>query len=227
MSDEIRYDNVSRRIDELWDLVRGLLTASELGNSAITRGGLRVASNEGLLIQGSQKVEGWLVVTGTERVTGTLEILGRLVASGAIELSGNTDITGPTTIRGATSITGNTDITGRLTAAGAVELMGPTKITGDVDLIGLLKLAQGGRISIGDITLSEEDGGSLRAPIQVRINTPLTDLAGALNVEQATVMRGTVTTPNLPTISETASGLPRNSAYINPSTGQWYQVVAG
>jgi predicted acyltransferase (DUF342 family) len=226
MSDEIRFDILEESLRELRDTVRQLTTQAPTGYTSITEGSLRVASNEGLLVQGSQKVEGWLVVTGTERVTGTLEILGRLVASGAIDLTGNTDITGPTTIRGATSITGDTDITGRLTAAGAVELTGPTKITGDVDLIGLLHLAQSGRIEIGQIVLSEEDGGSLRAPIQVRINTPLTDLAGALNVEQATVMRGTVTTPNLPTISETASGLTRNSVYINPSTGQWYQVVA-
>lgn len=116
----VARDRIDRPGDELRDLhtrIRRLEAGADIGFSSITRGRLRVASNEGLLVEGSSKVEGWLIVTGTERVTGLLEILGELVASGDITLSGTTDITGPVDITGAVHIDGTTSLTKTLTVS--------------------------------------------------------------------------------------------------------------
>lgn len=100
---------------ELKARIDKLETASPLGNTSITRGRLRIVGNEALLVEGSEKVDGWLIVTGTERVTGLLEVLGTLTASGTITLSGTTGITGPVNITGAVSIDGTTTLTKTLT----------------------------------------------------------------------------------------------------------------
>lgn len=175
MSFERRLDLLALDFAEQKRLVRQLLTQAPIGYSSVSQGALRIASNEGLLVQGSAKVEGWLVVTGTERVTGTLEVQGRLIASGAIDLSG------PTTITGATSITGDTDISGRLRASGAIELNGPTKITGeteitgntkitgDTTLTGNLEVRDDGKITVGEMVIDPAGGGQVTFPGGARV----------------------------------------------------------
>ncbi|MET0716417.1 MAG: hypothetical protein ABWY57_16040 [Mycetocola sp.] len=105
-------------VDEIPDIfrrIRRLECGANLGFASITRGSLRVASNEGLIVEGSMKVSGFSIITGTERVIGLLEVLGDLVASGTISLTGPTDITGAVDITGDMHIDGTTELTKTLT----------------------------------------------------------------------------------------------------------------
>lgn len=156
MVSRVNMNKPEKSLQELWAEILDLQTMVYGRSSSVTNGQTRFAGNESLLVQGSQKVEGWLVVTGTERVTGTLEILGRLVASGAIEF------TGPT------SITGDTDITGRLTSSGAVVLNGPTRIAGTAEITGETTIGGPTRVA-GLMTLDSDlavrDGRVLVGPL--------------------------------------------------------------
>lgn len=78
----------------LVERIRRLEAAAPLGFTSITRGSLRVASNEGLIVEGSAKVEGWLITTGTQRVVGRLEGSGTFDWTGASFLRGPVEITG-------------------------------------------------------------------------------------------------------------------------------------
>lgn len=204
-----------------------------LENASVTNGLLR-------FIGGTLRVDsgGRVEIVGTLQIAGTTTVTGRFELSGDFEVSGPWKFTGPGEITGDFDIAGDVMITGKVTQVGDMDvdgkftlrgdgwsITGSGEITGDVSLKGTISV-DGGRIEVGDMVISEASGGSLAAPIQIVINTPLLDLVGGLNVAQGAVLRGNMTTPNLPTISETASGLPRNSAYINPATGQWYRVVA-
>lgn len=152
MSYTPRPDVMYQELQELQQLVRGLLTQSPLGYSSITRGSLRVSSNEGLFVDGSAKVDGWLIVTGTERVTGRLEG------------SGVFDWTGPMYLRGAQSVTGQVTFNGQMTVNGPWELVGAGEITGNVDLTGDIRVLSGGRILVGDMVIDPSGGGSVTFP---------------------------------------------------------------
>ena len=231
MSEPIRYDIVNRRIVELERLVHQLLTQTTLGNSSITRGRLRVASNEGLLVQGSQKVEGWLVVTGTERVTGLLEVQGRLVASGAIEF------TGPTSIAGATTITGDTDIAGDVSLKGTMSVDG-----GEIQVKGgdspatlrdgAMSFETGGKVEAdaasGGVRLAAGSGNK----VYVGEGIVAVQLAGG-GVMTITPTGTTISDPNgvMFNASFAISSLPPAPAdatpniWRNPATGTFHQIV--
>ncbi|WP_417510558.1 hypothetical protein [Microbacterium sp.] len=89
--------------DELWVLLERIdrteLTAM-LRSASVHDGRTRFVGNESLIVEGSQKVSGWLIVTGTERITGTLEILGELVLSGSATISGTVSLTGTMNVTG-------------------------------------------------------------------------------------------------------------------------------
>ncbi|MDQ1206212.1 hypothetical protein [Microbacterium sp. SORGH_AS_0862] len=195
----------------LRDSVATMETHTPLGHSSIHRGGIRVASAEGLLVQGSQRVSGTLIVSGEEYVEGVLNISGVLVVSGSTSITGPTQITGPFQVDGATVISGT------------------TTISGDVSLESDLIITASGAIRLGEVEIASGVGGSggMSAPNKITMQTPLVDVQGGLNVEQGAVFRGNVTTPNLPTITESASGLPRNTIYVQPTTRQHYRVVPG
>lgn len=146
MSYTPRPDIIYQELLQLRLLVQQLLTQSPLGYSSITEGSLRVASNEGLIVEGSAKVTGYLVVTGTLRGTGTFEWLGTMNISGA------QNVTGPTTF------------TGQVTVNGPWKLVGNGQITGNVDLTGDLRVLPGGLIRVGDMIIDPADGGSVRFP---------------------------------------------------------------
>lgn len=185
-------------------------------NMSISRGALRVLSAEGLIVEGSARVNGTLIVTGEERVDGTLRITGTLIVSGNFNLEGTTTISGPTNvtgdmdingsldINGPTNITGATNITGPTTITGTFDIDGQTTITGDVTLTGDFMVTAGGRILVGDVVLSEANGGSLAAPTQIVINTPLLDLVGGIHVPQGAVFEGGITASGLLPISQTS-----------------------
>jgi cytoskeletal protein CcmA (bactofilin family) len=134
--------------------IQKLESAAPTGFSSVTRGQFRVASQEGLLVQGSQRVTGTLFIDGTERVDGTLVVAGTLNVTGTSTVSGNMAVTGPLTVRGNSTfigplriegtaaivgplrIEGNVDITGPLTISGAMTVTGDMKVTGAVTLNG-------------------------------------------------------------------------------------------
>lgn len=152
MSYTPRPDIIWHELKTLAQQVKQLLTQSPLGYSSITRGSLRVASNEGLIVDGSAKVTGYLVVTGTLRGTGTFEWLGTMNISGA------QNVTGPTTFSGSVTVTGE------WTQNGVWHLNGDGDITGDVGVTGDVTILPGGKLQVGDMIIDPSDGGSVTFP---------------------------------------------------------------
>lgn len=158
-------------LSDVWSEIRRmqaelqeLRTTPSLESASITRGGLRVASDEGLSVEGSAIVSGLLRVTGTELVNGTLRVTGNF------ELSGPATISGETTISGNTTISGAVDVTGDLTATGDTDLNGPTTIDGTLTVNGDTTLA-----GTTAITGNTSVAGNLTA-------TGDTDLGGTLHI---------------------------------------------
>ncbi|OIU88666.1 hypothetical protein BFN01_04275 [Microbacterium sp. AR7-10] len=121
-------------------------------SSSVTNGRTRFAGNESILVEGSGKVEGWWIVTGTQRVTGRLEG------------SGVFDWTGPMNLRGAQTVTGDVTYTGKLTVNGPWKLVGAGEITGNVKLTGDFELLPGGRIKVDGMIIDPSGGGSVTFP---------------------------------------------------------------
>ena len=93
-------DSVGRgEFEALARQVRALSTQSPLGNSAITSGALRVASAEGLIVQGSARVTGVLNGDGTITWSGPWNLVGDGI------ITGDTQITGALTVESGGSIT--------------------------------------------------------------------------------------------------------------------------
>lgn len=154
-------------IPDILRRLRALETASPLGSSSITRGALRVASNEGLKVEGSAKVSGWLIVTGTARVTGRLEGSGTFDWTGPMNLQGAQSVTGPTTFTGKVDINGEADINGPLDVLGVWKLTGDGTITGDVGISGNLAMKSGGKITVegANPIVLQQEGGSAKVKV--------------------------------------------------------------
>ena len=135
---------------ELVKRVRRLEAGSPLGNSSITKGGLRIASQEGLTVEGSARVSGVLAVTGTENVSGTLNVTGPLTVTGATALNGNTTINGTLAVKGAATLENNLTLTGTngKIRVGAATL-GPSAAGGDAGLGSTTSLGLSAATQIG------------------------------------------------------------------------------
>jgi cytoskeletal protein CcmA (bactofilin family) len=207
--------------------------ASPLENSSVTRGRVRIASNEGLLVEGSQKVSGWLVVTGTLKVlgsfllegattmTGNLISSGTALFSGAFTTKGTTRFEGDTTQKGPFHVEGATDVTGNMTVktGGKLVVEGTQKITlQSVSGTATLQFSDGPRVWSqsgaarmdagpgAGIVLSTAEAAILRSP----------DTATAVAVSNTgTRIFGDVYLMNLPTIS----GVTANVT-VDPDTGE-------
>lgn len=146
MADDL--SDIYAELREMKRQLRILQVATPLQNSSISRGSLRVASAEGLIVEGSQRVSGTLLVTGTEEVDGLLRVTGTLITDGNVQINGptqitgNTDIDGDTTvngqmdINGPMSINGDTDVTGQMNVTGPMNIQGATVITGTFTIDG-------------------------------------------------------------------------------------------
>lgn len=155
-----RFD-LDHLISDLLRRIRILETTQPMGYSAVSEGRSRFAGNESVLVQGSGKVEGWWIVTGTQRVTGLLEGSGTL------------DWTGPCNLKGKVSVTGDTDFIGRLKTTGDVELGGDTvikknldvqaktRLRGETTLEADLKVLSGGKIQVGDMIIDPAGAGKI------------------------------------------------------------------
>lgn len=126
---------IEEALAQLFREIRDLNASNMLENASVTRGGVRIASNEGMLIQGSQKVEGWLVVTGTERVTGLLEVLGTLAAAGVINLTGDLNVQPGGVIRASDLVIDNTG-GGRISHPTVLVLAAPATLVNDIGVLG-------------------------------------------------------------------------------------------
>lgn len=159
-----RDDLGASALQRVFNELRELRVKVNAGFSSITRGALRIASNEGLLVEGSAKVSGWLVVTGTARVVGLLEGSGTLDWTGPVNLAGAQTVTGPTTFNGTWKLAGNGEITGNVTSTGTWTQNGIWRFNGDGDITGDVDVS--GNISVwsqGKITVT---GGSSPATLQ-------------------------------------------------------------
>jgi hypothetical protein len=128
--------------DELKRLVRRiekLETGAPLGFSSISRGALRIVSEEGLIVEGSAKVTGHFLVTGLFNADGNA---GTLHLTGTTTIDGNTFVHGNFALDGKLDIDGDTKITGDTTVTGPLHIDGDTDITGDVTVDG------GGKITV-------------------------------------------------------------------------------
>lgn len=188
---------------ELKDRVRKLESGSPTGFTSITRGSLRVASPEGLIVEGSQRVSGTLRVTGTEIVDGTLRITGTLTVQGPTTLGGRTTISGDTTVSGRfdvdgpVTVDGNLNINGTTKITGDTTVSGPFHVDGDTDVDGRLQI-NGQTTLAGDTTVqgpfhvngSTDINGSLDIDGNTRLNGNLNvQPGGAVRVDDMTIGR--------------------------------------
>lgn len=201
---------------------------SFLGYSSISEGSLEVRSNEGLLVDGSAKVNGWLVVTGTERVTGRLEGSGTFDWTGPMNLKGAQSVTGPTTFTGKVDINGNVDINGPLNVLGTWKLTGNGDIAGNVNLTGDMAVKSGGSITVqgggGNVTLSSTYG-SPRINLggaQIDGGSSFTFTAGTNTVY---FKDGTVRIAGMPTVMQSSYPGSFPGAVVADTSGRLYRVV--
>lgn len=162
------------------DAIRRSETASPLGFSSVTRGQVSIESEEGLLVDGSQRVNGRLDVTGLEVVSGQLRVSGSLIlsgnadftgplnVSGRLDIRGNTTIIGPLRVEGASTFTGTMVIEGPVTIKGKTTVTGELIVQGDVTFTGATKL--NGKTEIkGDTTIAGDvevkGNGQIRAGV--------------------------------------------------------------
>lgn len=193
---------------ELRDLlrrVRQLEAGSPLGNSSITRGALRVASPEGLIVEGSEKV------------TGTLDITGTLTISGILNADGTITLTGPVTMTGETNLNGPTTLNGDTTQQGPFHVKGDTDITGDTALNGNMTVGAGGKIKVGGMTLDPAVSGAgtvggISAPVTLLLSAPTVQMTSSARVDGLLNAAGGVSLTNLPTISGKTPNI-----YIDPA----------
>ena len=100
------HDSIGRgEFEALARQVRAPSTQSPLGNSAITSGALRVASAEGLIVQGSALVIGLLDGTGTFHWAGPMTIDGITQFNGPLGLDGPAFLRDSLTVESGGSIT--------------------------------------------------------------------------------------------------------------------------
>lgn len=223
-----RRDDLSdlyAEIKELKRQVRVLATAAPLGNSSITRGGLRVASPEGLTVQAvaggvAMRVTGTEVVDGTLRVTGTFELVGTADFTGPVEITGDLTISGDTSITGATDITGDVDLTGDLNvvSSGRVKVGGmtldPSANGGQVDFGGGRSIY----VASGAIGIYNASDGF------VIVNSSGAVISNGGSVAFQAVDPGPRIT-GLPTVaSGTVGGIPAGAIWVDPS-GYLFKVV--
>lgn len=203
MSWERRLDKLGQEFAELKRLVKQLLTQAPVGNTSVNRGALDIHSVEGLRVFGTQIVVGVLDVIGkiSIRGLGILEVLSLIDLRGSMRVRGGGDIT----LDGGKIETGNIRIeNGMIYVGDSIVIDSATNSirVGDSLVID----GASSEIRISDMVITEENGGSLAAPLSIVVNTPLLDLLGGLHVPQGAIFEGSITASGLLPISYTAAG---------------------
>lgn len=157
----MRIDNLDQsELERLVRRVEKLERAAPIGFSSITRGSLRVASPEGLIVEGSEKVTGTLDVTGTLTIEGTLNGNGTITWTGPATLSGDATVAGPLHVNGATDINGDTTVKGPFHVQGSTDITGTLAVAGATTLSNDLTVGSGGKISLGGLSLESSPVGA-------------------------------------------------------------------
>ncbi len=198
--------DLDRLLGDLMHRVHLLETTQPMGYSSVSEGRSRFAGNESVLVQGSGKVEGWWIVTGTQRVTGRLEGSGTLDWTGPWFLRGPGSITGdltgtgnlvwsgPWELRGTGKITGNTTGSGTLIWTGPWDLRGNGLIKGNVDITGALDVKN--RLTIGTSgyieagTVRIDRGGSYGGRIASTGSVLALSAGGSVVIDNTTFVAG-------------------------------------
>lgn len=150
---------------KLMQEVRELRVKVNAGFSSITRGSLRVASEEGLIVQGSALINGLLSVLGRVRIHG----LGILEVLSLIDLLGSMRVRGGGTINveaGGAVLVGNVRIEDgkiRVGSGGQIVIDGAT---GRISVGGNQIIIDGstGKITVNGMVIDPADGGSITFP---------------------------------------------------------------
>lgn len=156
--------------------LRSAERGANLGYSSITRGGMRVASADGLLVQTVAGGLPGLRITGLEVVDGTLRVTGTIEGSGTFTWTGTLNQAGATNLRGPVAITGET---GTLTVDAETLLRGITRMLADLRV-------EGG----GKITVTGADGDTILTNSQIQFangGIVATDSLGGISMRVGSV----------------------------------------
>jgi hypothetical protein len=155
-------DNLAQanaEIEKLWKRLERLERGAPIGFSAVSRGALRILSEEGLIVEGSA------------RISGILDGDGELIWSGDISFTGPFTIDGVTTqngeytVNGAWHLIGDGDIAGDVNMTGLFDLTGDATLAGMVDITGTLKVSGPSEFSS---TLAIKGATTLEADLNVK-----------------------------------------------------------
>lgn len=143
--------------------IERLERAAPIGYSSVSRGALRIASDEGLIVEGSAKISGVLkglgqfLWDGIVTLTSTFTATGTALFTGPFTMRGTTRLEGDTTQVGALHVVGNQDNTGTLTINGLTTLLKRLTVTapGDIRVGGTIPM------TIGNATVAFDSGGSV------------------------------------------------------------------
>lgn len=129
--------------------------AAPLGYSSITRGGMRIASAEGLTIQGTARTTGTQNIDGTLNGSGSFDWTGPSWMRGAFAIQGSASVSGPLTVSSSATFSGNTSIGGTCTIAGTLNVNGAATLNSTLTV-------GSGQIRAGDVTITPSGGGSVQ-----------------------------------------------------------------
>lgn len=187
-------------------------TQAPMGYSSVTDGQIRIASPEGLWVEGEGgiKLDGRMDANGVIDVTGTLTVRGVegaggvFTAEGTNTLSGTNLLSGPTRVTGTLDIEGATSVTGAFsTSEGGVTLGGPVKITDTLDVTATTTLNGATTVkSSFETTGNTKIGGTVEIAGATTVNASLT-VKSSLKTEGATELGGTVTISGATSLSST------------------------
>ncbi|VXB32487.1 M23 family metallopeptidase [Pseudoclavibacter sp. 8L] len=216
-----RIDNLTdprAPIQELKTRVLVVETQAPLGYSSVTDGQIRIASPQGLWVQGEGgiRLDGRMDADGVIDVTGTLTVKGRdggtggvFTAQGTNTLSGTNLLSGPTRVTGTLDIEGATSVTGAFTSTGDVILNGTTRLNGNSFVTGQLTITGATKVmssfeALGDTTL----GGALTISGATVVNNTFrtngaVTVAGSITVTGSASFQSTLTISGAATLSNT------------------------
>lgn len=195
-----KIDNTNANIfKELFRRLRALETASPIGSSSVTRGALRIASIEGLIVEGSAKVTGLFKGVGTFLWENIFNVTGTATFTGTTNLDGPVDIDGNVALKGDLAVKAGGSVT--------VEGTNPVKLgVADNGFPGLqfpagaLTAASSSiQMQSGNAAIGATDGQAsmVVGAVGMGVNASGTSILGAFNTD------GIVNMLSLPTVSAT------------------------
>lgn len=220
------------------DEVRRLRNAVALQNSSITQGSMRIAVEDGLLVEAADGSGVALRVTGIEQVDGQLVITGTFTITGDADFTGQVNIDGPLGITGDATIGGTTQITGATTLKSDLTVQSPGRIlTGGTIPV---EINSNGEVKFGNAVLRGGAGGISMVDgtvpgRSVNVNSSgvtMQDVSALINITSALIQIAgapllisstSVKMPNLPTTPGSPLGLPPGAVYQKPSTGEFFR----